>query len=127
MEATFQFNDTPWEKDFYQLDSEYDVFVQKGLDLDTKIYRYTSLDTLLHILSRSEYYVSKRICFTDKNEQGLFRNFKYGLDMCPVGGEASDYCEARLKHVREQKFLFESLNKNYPDLDVRRSLLVEKH
>ena len=103
MEPTFILNDTPWKKDFYQLDPEYDVFVQKGLDLDTKIYRYTSLDILLHILSRSEYYVSKRICFTDKNEQGLFRNLKYGFDMCPIGGDAPDYCEAYQKYVREQK------------------------
>ena len=103
METTFHFNDTPWEKDFYQLDQEQDVFVQKGLDLDTKIYRYTSLDTLLHILSRSEYYVSKRICFTDKNEQGSFRNLKYGFDMCPVGGDAPEYCEAYQKYLQEQK------------------------
>lgn len=68
MVNTFQINETPLEKDFYKLDPEHDMFVQKGLDLDTKIYRYTSLDTLLYILSRSEYYVSKRICFTDKNE-----------------------------------------------------------
>lgn len=84
METTFQFSDTPWKKDFYQLDQEHDVFVQKGLDIETKIYRYTSLDTLLHILLRSEYYVSKLICFTDKNEQGSFLNLKYGFDMCPV-------------------------------------------
>ena len=103
METTFQFSDTPWKKDFCQLDQEHDVFVQKGLDIETKIYRYTSLDTLLHILSRSEYYVSKRICFTDKNEQGSFRNLKYGFDMCPVGGDAPEYCEAYQKYVREQK------------------------
>lgn len=84
METTFQFSDTPWKKDFYQLDQEHDVFVQKGLDIETKIYRYTSLDTLLHILSRSEYYISKRILFTDKNERGVFRNLKYGFDMRPV-------------------------------------------
>lgn len=103
METTFQFSDTPWKKDFYQLDQEHDVFVQKGLDIETKIYRYTSLDTLLHILSRSEYYVSKRICFTDKNEQGSFRNLKYGFDMCPVGGDAPEYCEAYQKYLQEQK------------------------
>ena len=38
---TFQFSETPWEKDFYKLDPEHDVFVQKGLDIETKIYRYT--------------------------------------------------------------------------------------
>ena len=103
METTFQFSDTPWEKDFYQLDQEHDVFVQKGLDIETKIYRYTSLDTLLHILSRSEYYISKRILFTDKNERGVFRNLKYGFDKSPVGGNAPDYCEAYQEYVREQK------------------------
>ena len=103
METSFQFNDTPWEKDFYQLNPERDIFVQKGLDLDTKIYRYTCLDTVLHILSRSEYYVSKRICFTDKNEQGLYRNLKYSFDLFPVGGDAPEYCEAYQKYVREQK------------------------
>ena len=103
METTFQFDDTPWVKDFYQLNPERDIFVQKGLDLDTKIYRYTSLDTLLHILSRSEYYVSKRICFGDKNEQGLFRNIKFSFDLCPVGGDAPEYCEAYQKYLQEQK------------------------
>ena len=103
METTFQFDDTPWKKDFYLFNPNHDVFIQKGLDLDTKIYRYTSLETLLHILSRSEYYVSKRICFTDKNEQGAFRNLRYAFDRGPVGGDAPDYCEAHLKHVREQK------------------------
>ena len=86
-----QYKDTLRGKDFYQLEPEYDVFVRKGLDLDTKIYRYTSLDTLLHILSRSEYYVSKRICFTDRNEQGAFRNLRCAFDRGPVGGDAPDY------------------------------------
>ena len=103
METTFLFSDTPWKKDFYKLDPEHDVFVQKGLDIETKIYRYTSLDTLLHILSRSEYYVSKRICFTDKNEQGSFRNLKYAFDRGPVGGDALDYCKAYQKYLQEQK------------------------
>ena len=126
METTFQFDDTPWKKDFYRFNPNHDVFIQKGLDLDTKIYRYTSLETLLHILSRSEYYVSKRICFTDKNEQGVFCNHKYTFDLCPVGGDASDYCKAYQKYVREQKVLLASLNKSNPDLDVSRSQIVEK-
>ncbi len=96
-------SNTPWVKDFYELTPEHDVFVQKGLKLDTKIYRYTSLDTLLHISSRSEYYISKRLFFTDKNEQGGFSNLKYSFDLCPVGGDASDYCEAYQEYVTEQK------------------------
>ena len=50
METTFQFSDTSWKKDFYQLDQEHDVFVQKGLDIETKIYRYTSLERVYGVL-----------------------------------------------------------------------------
>lgn len=103
MKATFQFCETPWEKDFCRLAPKCDVFVQKGLKLDTKIYRYTSLDTLLHISSQLEYHICKRLFFTDKNEQGGYRNHKYSFDLCPVGGDASDYCEAYQEYVKEQK------------------------
>lgn len=101
MVEDFEFKNTPWKDEFSNAYQDGKIFIQDNLSLELPIYRYTTLENLLHILSRSEYNISKRTFFTDGNEQGLYCDHKYTFDLCPVGGDLN-YCEAYQKHIAKQ-------------------------
>lgn len=89
------------------IESEFaNVFIQDGLSIDTPIYRYTSLLTLLQILS-GKFFVSLKKNFCDKHEKGeTFMTTCY--DFCVAGesltGEQLEKGQILKSNIKETKF-----------------------
>lgn len=90
------------------IESEFaNVFIQDGLSLDTPICRYTSLLTLLQILS-GEFFVNLKRGFSDKHEKGeTFMTTCY--DFCVAGesliSEQLEKSQILKSNLRETKYL----------------------
>lgn len=89
------------------IESEFaNVFIQDGLSIDTPIYRYTSLLTLLQILS-GEFFVNLKKNFCDKHEKGeTFMTTCY--DFCVAGesltGEQLEKSQILKFNIKETKY-----------------------